>query len=58
MVRKFSDAIRPRIAPRADVDTVDGEVAAAADGEEDVHLGSCEAIISSMISIFVEMLRG
>lgn len=45
MVRKLDDAVRLRVARRADVDTIDGEVAAAGDGEEDVDLGSCEAAL-------------
>jgi hypothetical protein len=43
VIRKLGDAVRLRVAPRADVDTIDGEVAAIGNGEEDVDLGSCEA---------------
>jgi hypothetical protein len=45
MVHKLGDTVQLRVAPRADVDTINGEVAATRDGEEDVDLRSCEAAL-------------
>ncbi|KAJ7872304.1 hypothetical protein B0H14DRAFT_2570311 [Mycena olivaceomarginata] len=56
VVRKLGDAVRLRVAPGADVDTIDGEVAATGDGEEDVDLGYCEAALVDGVPTKVTMM--